>query len=145
MLSINISELIWTVINFFLLFFLLRHFLYKPLCAHMDARQARIDAGLAEEKAAKDALAAEDARLEQEKQAAREQARLLLQQTETRTEEERTESLRLAKQNARETEQQQKEQMQAQQRQEEKLLAAAEPALAELLTRRLLGEEAERQ
>ena len=145
MLSINISELIWTVINFFLLFFLLRHFLYKPICAHMDARQARIDAGLAEEKAAKDTLAAEDARLEQEKQAAREQARLLLQQTETRTEEERTESLRLAKQNARETEQQQKEQMQAQQRQEEKLLAAAEPALAELLTRRLLGEEAERQ
>ena len=145
MLSINISELIWTVINFFLLFFLLRHFLYKPICAHMDARQARIDAGLAEEKAAKDTLAAEDARLEQEKQAAREQARLLLQQTETRTEEERTESLRLAKQNARETEQQQKEQMQAHQRQEEKLLAAAEPALAELLTRRLLGEEAERQ
>ena len=117
----------------------------EEICAHMDARQARIDAGLAEEKAAKDALAAEDARLEQEKQAAREQARLLLQQTETRTEEERTESLRLAKQNARETEQQQKEQMQAQQRQEEKLLAAAEPALAELLTRRLLGEEAERQ
>ena len=145
MLSINISELIWTVINFFLLFFLLRHFLYKPICAYMDTRQARIDSGLAEEKAAKDALAAEDARLEQEKQAAREQARLLLQQTESRTEEERTESLRLAKQNARETEQQQKEQMQAQQRQEEKLLAAAEPALAELLTRRLLGEEAERQ
>ncbi len=145
MLSINFSELIWTVINFFLLFFLLRHFLYKPICAHMDARQARIDAGLDKEKAAKDALAAEDARLEQEKQAAREQARLLLQQTETRTEEERAESLRQAKQNAKDSEQQQRERMQAQQRQEEKLLAAAEPALAELLTRRLLGEEAERQ
>ena len=53
MLSINISELIWTVINFFLLFFLLRHFLYKPICEHMDARQARIDAGLEKEREAR--------------------------------------------------------------------------------------------
>ena len=141
MLSINISELIWTVINFFLLFFLLRHFLYKPLCAHMDARQARIDAGLAEEKAAKDALAAEDARLEQEKQAAREDAQALLQQTETQAEAARAEGLRQAKQTAREAEQQQRERMQAQQRQEASLLTSAEPALAQLLAGRLLGKE----
>ena len=32
MLSINISELIWTIINFFLLYFLLKHFL-TPWCA----------------------------------------------------------------------------------------------------------------
>ena len=138
MLSINISELIWTVINFFLLFFLLRHFLYKPICAHMDARQARIDAGLAQERAARDALQAENDRLEQEKQAAREQARLQLQQAETQAEQARVEELRRAKQSARAAEQKTREEMQAQIRQDGEVLAAAEPALAELLTRKLL-------
>ena len=44
MISINISELIWTVINFFLLLFLLNRFLYKPVISFMEQRQARIDA-----------------------------------------------------------------------------------------------------
>ena len=44
MLSINISELIWTIINFFLLFFLLKRFLYDPIIRFTDARRARIDA-----------------------------------------------------------------------------------------------------
>ena len=46
MISINISELIWTVINFFLLLFLLNRFLYKPVISFMEERQARIDAKL---------------------------------------------------------------------------------------------------
>ena len=53
MISINISELIWTVINFFLLMFLLNRFLYKPVISFMEKRQARIDAGLQEEQDAK--------------------------------------------------------------------------------------------
>ena len=143
MLDINFSELIWTVINFFLLFFLLRHFLYKPICAHMDARQARIDRGLAEEREAREALQAEDARLEEAKQAAREQGRALLQQADAQAEASRGESLLQARRNARETEQQAREQMQALSRREDELLAEAEPALAEQLARRLLREEDE--
>lgn len=143
MLSINISELIWTIINFFLLLFLLRHFLYKPICEHMDARQARIDAGLAKEREAQAALDAEDARLEQEKQAAREHARALLLQTEAETVREGEEALRQGKKNAREAERIAREQMQAEIRQEGNLLAEAEPALAELLVRQLLREEGE--
>ena len=143
MLSINISELIWTVVNFLLLLFLLRRFLYKPICAHLDARQARIDAGLAQEREAREALAAEDERLEGEKQAAREQARVLLQQAETQAAREGEERLRQARQNAREEERQNREQMQSQLRQEEDRLTAAEPALASLLAERLLGEEGE--
>ena len=46
MISINISELIWTVINFLLLVLLLNRFLYKPVISFMENRQARIDAGL---------------------------------------------------------------------------------------------------
>ena len=143
MLSINISELIWTVINFFLLYFLLKRFLYKPICEHMDARQARIDAGLAKEREARETLAAEDARLEGEKQTARDQARALLQQTEDQAAAEREENLRQARLQAVEDQRLALEQLQSQSRQEDALLAAAEPALAELLARRLLGEEAE--
>lgn len=143
MLSINISELIWTVINFLLLLFLLRHFLYKPICQHLDARQARIDAGLAKEREAREALAAEDERLEGEKQAAREQARALLQQAEAEAAREGEERLRQARQTAREEERQTRERMRDEIRQEENRLTAAEPALASRLADRLLGEEGE--
>ena len=53
MLSINISELIWTIINFFLLYFLLKHFLYDPVVRFLDARQARVNEAQAKEDAAR--------------------------------------------------------------------------------------------
>lgn len=52
MLSINISELIWTVVNFFLLYFLLKRFLYDPVVKFTDARRARVEAELDKERAA---------------------------------------------------------------------------------------------
>ena len=68
MLSINPSELIWTILCFLALLFLLNRFLYRPLVRFMDERKARIDAGLQEEAEARAALD-EDARLlEQERQ-----------------------------------------------------------------------------
>ena len=143
MLSINISELIWTVINFFLLLFLLRRFLYKPICEHMDARQARIDAGLEKEREAKASLRAADERLAAEEQAAREEARALLQRTEEESLRESGETLLAARRGIREQEGQKREQMQQQIRQEHARLAEAEPALAEELARCLLREEAE--
>ena len=143
MLSINLSELIWTIINFFLLFFLLRRFLYKPICEHMDARQARIDAGLEKEREAKAVLQAADARMEEEQLAAREEARALLQRTEEETERESGEAILAAKREAREVEGPHREQMQEQIRQEHARLAEAEPALAAELARCLLREEAE--
>ena len=44
MLSINPSELIWTILCFLALLFLLNRFLYQPLVRFMDERKARIDA-----------------------------------------------------------------------------------------------------
>ena len=88
-------------------------------------------------------LAAEDARLEEEKQSARDQARNLLQQTEDQAAAEREEGLRQAKLRAKELQQEAREQMQSQNRQEDTLLTKAEPALAELLAERLLREEDE--
>lgn len=143
MLSINFSELIWTIINFFLLYFLLKRFLYKPICEHMDARQARIDEGLSKEREAKAALHAADLRLEEEQLAAREEARALLQRTEAETARESEETIRAARREARENEGRSREQMQEQIRQEHARLAEAEPALADSLARRLLREEGE--
>jgi len=45
-LSINISELIWTVICFFVLLVVLKKLLFDPLVSFMAARDARIQDGL---------------------------------------------------------------------------------------------------
>jgi F0F1-type ATP synthase membrane subunit b/b' len=49
-LNIDLWTSILTVISFFLLYFLLNTFLFKPLLKFMDERKARIDAGLEEGK-----------------------------------------------------------------------------------------------
>lgn len=46
MLTINISELALTVVSFFLMLFVLDRLLFRPLLRFMEARQAKIDAGL---------------------------------------------------------------------------------------------------
>ena len=65
-LEICVPDFIWTVISFFLFMFLLNKFLFKPVLSLMDARKARIDAGLAEGKKAEAALEDNKAQLAQE-------------------------------------------------------------------------------
>ena len=79
MISINPWELLWTIINFFLLYFILKNLLYKPLLKFMDERQARIDAGLAAEKKAQEALMGSKALLTDEKAKCTQDARNLLE------------------------------------------------------------------
>lgn len=79
MISINPWELFWTIINFFLLYFILKNLLYKPLLKFMDERQARIDAGLAAEKKAQEALMGSKALLTDEKAKCTQDARNLLE------------------------------------------------------------------
>lgn len=57
MLTINPSEIILTIINFFLLFFLLRTFLYRPLIKFMDERKKGIEEKMELEKGALETLA----------------------------------------------------------------------------------------
>ena len=45
-MSINISELIWTVICFLVLLFVLKKLLYDPIIRVMDARNAEVEGGL---------------------------------------------------------------------------------------------------
>ena len=54
MLTINISETIWTLVCFLLLYFGLKRFLYEPLVRFMDERSARINSGFDAERAAQE-------------------------------------------------------------------------------------------
>ena len=45
-MSINVSEVIWTIVCFFALLFVLKKFLFDPLTRFMEQRQAAIDQGL---------------------------------------------------------------------------------------------------
>lgn len=78
MLSINISELVLTIISFFLLLFLLNKFLYTPVLKFMRERQARIDAGNTAAANAQSELAELEARIADEKSAKRAEAKALI-------------------------------------------------------------------
>lgn len=45
-MSINVSEVIWTIVCFFALLFVLKKFLFDPLLRFMEQRQAAIDQGI---------------------------------------------------------------------------------------------------
>lgn len=141
MISINISELIWTVINFFLLLFLLNRFLYKPVISFMEQRQARVDAKLREEEEAKARIEENDARILDEKARSREEAKKLLALNAEEIEKHNAEVLQEAKkasvQNRKDSEAalSQKQEKTAQQ------LHEAAPELAAMLAEKLLSEE----
>ena len=141
MISINISELIWTVINFFLLLFLLNRFLYKPVISFMEQRQARIDAKLREEEEAKARIEENDARILDEKARSREEAKKILALNAEEIEKHNAEVLQEAKkasvQNRKDSEAAlfQRQEKTAQQ------LHEAAPELAAMLAEKLLSEE----
>jgi len=78
MLTINISEVIWTVINFFLLYFILKALLFNPIVKHMDERNARVKEGFDAEKEALEAVSRHDEELEQRMDENRAEARRLI-------------------------------------------------------------------
>ena len=141
MLSINPSELIWAVVNFLLLLFLLNRFLYKPLLRFMDARQAKIDAGLEEERQAGQAVQDNKDRLAELKAECQEEAKQMIARADAAQQEELTQAIAQAKKAASETRKATAQELADRRDAEAERLAAAEPELAELLSRRLLGDE----
>lgn len=141
MFSINISELIWTVINFFLLLFLLNRFLYKPIIGFMTERQARIDAGLREEEDAKARIEENNEHLQEEKAKSREEARLLLAQNEEEIEKHSAESLQEAKKTCVQNRKEKEAALAEKQVQTGEQLRDAAPELASILSKRLLEVE----
>ena len=141
MISINISELIWTVINFFLLLFLLKRFLYTPILRFTAERQARIDAGLEAERAARAQLAENEERLAGKKAESRQEAKRIVQRVEQAASQRREEALRQAREEADEARKREADRLELQRREEAERLTMAQGELAQLLAGRLLGEE----
>ena len=141
MLSINFSELIWTIINFFLLFFLLKRFLFDPMCKFMDARQAKIDAGLEAEREAQAALRAAGDELAEQKAEARREAAELLNAAAAEDEKRTQEAWLRAKAEAEALQQSGEAALRERRQREAETLKAGEAELASLLAARLLGEE----
>lgn len=144
-MSINISELIWTVICFFVLLVVLKKLLFDPLVSFMAARDARIQDGLSAGRAAQQQLdAAARARSEaQRKQAAAADA--LLAEAKSAAERARAQALQSAHQEAAQA----ARAMRARVRDEETAAAAAVdaklPELVTALTGGLLGSDAAEQ
>ncbi len=139
MLSINPSELIWTILGFFALLFLLNQFLYKPIVRFMDERRARIDAGLNEETAARAALEEDERGLEREREERLQEARDELRAEKDRNEQRHAEMLREAKQFAAETAERGKGEAAALREQTDRELQLRRDELAERLVQRLLN------
>ena len=141
-MSINISELIWTVICFFVLLVVLKKLLFDPLVSFMAARDARFQDGLNAGRTAQQQLdAAARARSEaQRKQAAAADA--LLAEAKSAAERARAQALQSAHQEAAQA----TRAMRARVRDEETAAAAAVdaklPELVTALTGGLLGSDA---
>ncbi len=138
MLSINPSELIWTVLCFFALLFVLNRLLFRPLVRFMDERKAKIDAGLDEERAAQAALDEEARSLEQEKQKQLQAAGEELRAEKNRSEDRRAEAVREAKERAAAADEQGKNEVEAFRADTERELMFRRDELAGALARRLL-------
>ena len=141
MLSINISELIWTIINFFLLYFLLKRFLFDPVGKLLDERQAKIDAGVNEEKEAHSAVQANRDRIAAEKAESRLEANRILAAAEAEDEQLHAERLSAARPQAADDLQPGQKHLQQQNELEEALLSEKSGELAALLSARILGQE----
>lgn len=75
MLSINFSELVLTIISFFLMLYLLNKFLYTPVLKFMRERQARVDASLEKERLAQEDASALEAKINADLAAKRDEAK----------------------------------------------------------------------
>ena len=139
MLSINISELVLTAISFFLLFFLLKHFLYDPLIRFMDERNARIEEGLDAEKQALAAVQANEMLLEAKRKESMDQAKRIAELAQSADEQRREAVLQQARQSAEESRRRAREEACRLQESESGKLKADDNALAALLADRLLS------
>lgn len=139
MLSINVSELVLTIASFFLLYFLLKTFLFKPVMRFMDERQARIDKGAAIRNAAQEAVRENGRFLEARLSDSREEAQRYLADQRAGdeasrlalAEELRCESMKVKRES--------EERIRALRRSESEELSAQLPSLASLLAEKILS------
>ena len=140
MLSINVSELIWTIINFFLLYFLLKRFLYTPIVRFLDARQARLDEALKKEADALAAAEANEREIEEQKALRRTEAEQILSESQRADAERSRRAFAEAKEAAERSLEDADEALRSEEERERAALGDETPEIAAILAERLLGE-----
>ena len=139
--QIFISELIWTVINFFLLLFLLKRFLFNPVLRFMEARKARIDAKVEEERNAEAKFAENRERIQAEKAKSREEAKDILIRSGEEREQRRAAVIAEARAASAQALKDGENALAQKREKTAETLQTATPELAELLAERLLSEK----
>ena len=139
-MSINVSELIWTILCFFVLLFVLKKLLIDPLLKVMDARNANVAEGLEAGRQAQLAREENDEALQQAKKDAAQQANVLVQEAKSADEKARQAAVTEAKQSAAQSMKDTREQLKAEEQAVSEALSQELPALVETLAAALLKE-----
>lgn len=139
-MSINVSELIWTILCFFVLLFVLKKLLIDPLLKVMDARNANVAEGLEAGRQAQLAREENDEALQQAKKDAAQQASVLVQEAKSADEKARQAAVAEAKQSAAQSMKDTREQLHAEEQAVSAELEQELPALVETLAAALLKE-----
>ena len=139
-MSINVSELIWTILCFFVLLFVLKKLLLDPILKVMDARKATVEEGLEAGRQAKIARDENDEALQQAKKDAAQQASALVQEAKNADEKARQAAVAEAKQSAAQSMKDRREQLKAEEQAVSAELEQELPALVETLASALLKE-----
>lgn len=141
-LIINVPEFIWTIINFFLLLFLLKKILYDPVLKHMDERSERIEGALREGREAETELGRSSAELAQELAESGRLAREQISEARSEAEKCRAETLEKAHLDAGAIQKGVREKISDEESDAKRRIEDDMPELVALLTNRLLGCEA---
>lgn len=145
MLNVNIWDLLWTVVNFFLLYFILNKLLYKPVIRFMDERQGRIDAALNREHKAQEALMADKTMMADQRASCRREAQRLLEEAKGESEAKQAELAKKLRQDEGRSRREMCEKLELLRGEERESFSACEAELTELLVSRLLCNEAEQR
>ena len=124
MLTINISELLLTVLSFFILMFLLIKLAYKPVVSSREQRQKRMDDCYQQERLAKEKLAQTQKELDGRRTDSLKQAETILAQAKAQAQQE-------AEATAKQAEIQAEEKMQQAEKEAQELRRAGSKALEE--------------
>lgn len=141
-LEVSVPEFIWTVINFFVLLFLLKRFLYDPVLKFMEERSSRIEAGLNEGKRAEKALAENEAKLAEQLSESGNAARELVGDARSDAEKEKAKLLGGAHAEAEALHKQIRDRISSEETETRAALDADMPELVGLLAEKLLGKGA---
>ena len=138
-MSINVSELIWTVLCFLVLLFVLKKLLFDPLTRFMDERKAKVEAGMAAGREAEAAREANERELLEKRRAKATEAAKLVADGRARDEKARADALAEAHKQAADAMKDAKAALSEEEAAAEANLEAQMPELVDTLTAALLG------